>query len=130
MLFRRSHARQNRSADYFYLEARTLWAKVVSLHIYDSEDMLHSAIRLLEKARQQNTHHVQSLVLLSDLLMALGADDKAMPVVDSLLTLQPHNQTHARKKALLQQLQASRTDSSLSAVREFVEARWTETNDW
>ena len=62
--------------------------------------------------------------------MALGADDKAMPVVDSLLTLQPHNQTHARKKALLQQLQASRTDSSLSAVREFVEARWTETNDW
>ena len=37
-LFDRGH----RSADYLYLEARSRWTKIVSLSIYDSEDMLAS----------------------------------------------------------------------------------------
>lgn len=126
MLFDRS----NRSADHLYLRARTLWVKVVSLSIYDSEDMLQSVAGLLQKARQQNARHVQTLVLLSDVLMVLGAEKKAMEVVNSLITLEPHNQTHARKKVLLQQLKANRTDCNREAVREFVETRWTQTNDW
>lgn len=131
MLFRRrDNNRDTHSADYFYLQARTRWAKVVNLNIYDNEDMLYSVVRLLEKGRQQNSNHVQSLVLLSDLLMQIGDDDEAMQIVESLLTLQPHNQTHARKKVLLQELQTDRSDNSLNAIREFVEARWTQTNDW
>lgn len=126
MLFNRG----NRSADQLYLEARARWTKVVDLSIYDSEDMLASMAKLLQKARQQNARHVPSLVLLSDIFMALGADQKAMEVVDSLLLLEPNNQTHARKKALLQQLQVNRNDSNLCAVRQFVETRWTQTNDW
>lgn len=126
MLFDQS----NRSADHLYLRARTLWAKVVSLSIYDSEDMLQSVAGLLQKARQQNGRHVQSLVLLSDVLMVLGADTKAMEVVNSLITIEPSNRTHARKKILLQQLQANRSDLNRDAVREFVETRWTQTNDW
>ncbi len=126
MLFDRS----NRSADHLYLRARMRWAKVVSLSIYDSEDMLQSVAELLQKARQQNARHIQSLVLLSDVLMVLGADKKAMEVVNSLIALEPHNQTHTRKKVLLQQLQANHNDHNREAVREFVEARWTQTNDW
>ncbi|NEQ51213.1 MAG: hypothetical protein F6K11_13930 [Leptolyngbya sp. SIO3F4] len=131
MLFKRANNNRGAlSADHIYLEARSRWAKVVSLSIYDNEDMLYSVVRLLEKARRQNGQHVQSLVLLSDLFMQLGADREAMPIVESLLTLQPQNQTHVQKKALLQQLQVNRTDRSLNAVREFIEARWTQTNDW
>lgn len=126
MLFDRGH----RSADHLYLEARSLWTKVVNLSIYDSEDMLTSVARLLHKARQQNARHIPSLVLLSDVLMVLGTERKAMEVIDALIALQPRNQTHAKKKALLQQLQADPTADNHSAVREFVEARWTQTNDW
>ena len=126
MLFDRS----NRSADHLYLKARTLWTKVVSLSIYDSEDMLYSVADLLQKARQQNTRHVPSLVLLSDVLMVLGTEKKAMEVVNALIRLEPHNQTHAQKKVLLQQLQAQRSDDNRDAVRDFVEVRWTQTNDW
>ena len=130
MIFKRSNNQNNRSADSLYIEARALWAKVVNLSIYDNEDMLYSVVRLLKKARQQNANHVPSLVLLSDLFMQLDADSEAMQVVDLLLTLQPHNQTHARKKVLLKQLQWHRTDTNRNAVREFVETRWTQTNDW
>ena len=130
MIFRRGNNQDNRSADSLYIEARALWAKVVNLSIYDNEDMLRSVVRLLEKARRQNANHVPSLVLLSDLFMQLDADSEAMQVVESLLRLQPHSQTHARKKALLNQLQANRTDNNRNAVHEFVEARWTQTNDW
>lgn len=131
MIFkRRGKTQNNRSAEGFYREARALWAKVVNLRIYDSEDMLRSAVRLLEKARQQNANHVPSLVLLSDLLMQLDAAGEAMQVVDSLLTLEPDNQTHAQKKALIQQLQVDPTDSNRQAVQTYVEARWTETCDW
>ena len=124
MLFKRD----TRSADQLYLEARTLWAKVVSLSIYDSEDMLRSVAKLLQKARQQNPGHRRSLILLSDVLMALGSDGEAMEVVDALIELEPSNQTHGKKKALLQQLQQN-TDSR-TTMREFVETRWTQTNDW
>ena len=126
MLFDRS----NRSADHLYLKARTLWTKVVSLSIYDSEDMLYSVADLLQKARQQNARHVPSLVLLSDVLMVLGTEKKAMEVVNALIRLEPHNQTHAQKKVLLQQLEAKRSDDNRDAVRDFVEVRWTQTNDW
>ena len=112
------------------MEARALWAKVVNLSIYDNEDMLRSVVRLLEKARQKNANHVPSLVLLSDLLMQLDADAEAMQVVDALLVLEPDNQTHVRKKILIQQLRIDRNDSNLHAVREYVEARWTGTTDW
>ncbi len=122
--------RGNRSADHLYLEARSRWTKIVSLSIYDSEDMLRSVARLLQKARQQNSRHVPSLVLLSDVLMALGAERNAMEVIDSLIAIDPGNETHVQKKLLLNQLQGHRTDTNLNAVREFVEARWTETNDW
>ena len=122
--------RGNRSADQLYLEARAMWAKVISLSIHDSEDMLHSVISLLEKARRRNSRHIPSLVLLSDLLMALGADSRAMEVVNSLLSLQPNNQTHTRKKVLLQQFQANRNSDNRDAVREFIEMRWTQTSDW
>ncbi|MBX2862155.1 MAG: tetratricopeptide repeat protein [Leptolyngbyaceae cyanobacterium MAG.088] len=123
-------ARSPRSANHLYLEARSLWTKVVNLNIYDSEDMLASVARLLQQARQQNPRHIPSLVLLSDVLMALGADGKALEVVDSLIALQPDNQTHTKKQILLHQLQASPTDDNREAVRDFVEARWTQTNDW
>lgn len=126
MLFDRS----NRSADHLYLKARTLWTKVVSLSIYDSEDMLHSVAALLQKARRQNARHVPSLVLLSDVFMVSGAEKKAMEVVNLLITLEPQNQTHARKKVLLERLQAKRSDDNRDAVRDFVEVRWTQTNDW
>lgn len=112
------------------MEARALWAKVVNLSIYDNEDMLRSVVRLLEKARQKNANHVPSLVLLSDLLMQLDADGEAMQAVEALLTLEPDNQTHARKKVLIQQLRTDRSDSNRHAVREYVEARWTGTTDW
>ncbi len=126
MLFGRSQ----RSADHLYLEARTLLSKVVSLGIYDSEDMLGSVAKLLQKARQQNPRHVPSLVLLSDVFMAMGADKKALDIVESLIALEPHNQTHVRKKILLMQLQAQHNDENREAVRAFVEARWTQTSDW
>ena len=122
--------RGHRSADHFYLEARSRWTKIVSLSIYDSEDLLASVARLLQKARRQNPRHIPSLVLLSDVLMALGADKKALEVVDSLIALQPHNQIHSQKKALLHQLQAKRNADNREAVREFIETRWTQTNDW
>ncbi|MEM1252446.1 MAG: tetratricopeptide repeat protein [Cyanobacteria bacterium P01_H01_bin.21] len=125
-LFDRGH----RSADHLYLEARSRWTKIVSLSIYDSEDMLASVARLLQKARRQNPRHIPSLVLLSDVLMALGADKKALEVVDSLIALQPRNQTHAQKKALLHQFQAKRNADNREAVREFIETRWTQTDDW
>ncbi|MEA5462630.1 tetratricopeptide repeat protein [Leptothoe sp. PORK10 BA2] len=102
----------------------------MNLSIYDNEDMLRSVVRLLEKARQQNANHVPSLVLLSDLLMQLNADGEAMQVVESLLRLEPNNQTHARKKALIQQLRIERNDSNRNALREYVESRWTGTSDW
>lgn len=126
MLFKR----ERRSADQLYVEARTLWTKVVSLSIYDSEDMLRSVARLLQKARQQNPRHIRSLVLLSDVLMALGSDGEAMEVVDTLTELEPSNQTHGKKKDLLQRLQSQQTSDGRTTVREFVETRWTQTNDW
>lgn len=130
MIFRRGHKQVNRSADSLYMEARARWSKVVNLNIYDNEDMLRSVVRLLEKARRQNANHVPSLVLLSDLLMQLNADGEAMQVVESLLALEPGNQTHVRKKDLIQQLHTDRSDSNRHAVREYVEARWTGTSDW
>ena len=124
-------ARQaNSSADQLYRDARIRWAKAVRSGIYDNEDMICRVIALLEQARQQNPDHVRTLALLSDLLMELGAADEAMDVVDSLLTLQPQNRTYVRKKALLRQLQSNPTDDNREAMREFVEARWTTTNDW
>ena len=92
--------------------------------------MLASVARLLQKARRQNPRHIPSLVLLSDVLMALGADKKALEVVDLLIALQPRNQTHAQKKALLHRCQAKRNADNREAVREFIETRWTQTDDW
>lgn len=122
--------RDTSSADQLYKQARTRWGKVVECRIYDNEDMLVSVAALLKKARHQNNHHVQSLVLLSDLMMVLGADGEAMEIVDTLVGLQPHNQTHVRKKILLRRVQANQTDENREAIRTFVESRWTETTDW
>lgn len=122
--------RDNSSADQLYIQARTRWVKVVECNIYDNEDMLTSVAELLKKARQQNHQHVQSLVLLSDLMMVLGANGEAMEIVEALVSLQPQNQTHITKKALLQRLQANHTDENRDAIRDFVESRWTNTRDW
>ena len=122
--------RDNCSADQLYVQARARWAKVVDCNIYDNEDMLTSVAGLLKKARQQNSNHLQSLVLLSDLMMVLGAHHEAMEIVETLVGLQPHNQTHTSKKILLRRFQANQTDENRDAIRAFVESRWTETNDW
>ncbi|MEM7793930.1 MAG: hypothetical protein AAF579_05670 [Cyanobacteria bacterium P01_C01_bin.118] len=122
--------RDNCSADQLYIQARARWVKVVDCNIYDNEDMLTSVAALLKKARQQNKHHLQSLVLLSDLMMVLGANREAMEIVEALVGLQPHNQTHARKKILLRKFQANQTDENRDAIRAFIESRWTETSDW
>ncbi len=118
------------SADQLYLEARGLWVKAVKRCIYDSEDIICRVMDLLERARQQNPRHVRALVLLSDLLMQLGAADEAMEVVSLLLRLQPNNKTHRRKKALLQQLQSKHGRDCQDEIREFIEVRWMTTNDW
>ncbi|MDV3352583.1 hypothetical protein SPB21_16585 [Leptothoe sp. ISB3NOV94-8A] len=122
--------RGNRSADNLYLDARKRWTRVVSLSIHDSEDMLHSVERLLQKARRQNSRHVPSLVLLSDVLMALGSTQNAMEIVDSLIAIEPGNDTHVQKKALLERLQVTANYDNREAIWEFIEARWTQTSDW
>lgn len=118
------------SAEQLYKDARIRWAKAVRSGIYDNEDMIYRSIGLLEQARQQNPNHVNSLVLLSDLLMELGAVDEAIDTVDSLLSLEPNNRTHRRKQQLLRQVQSNPDDANHEAMRDFVEARWTRTNDW
>lgn len=122
--------RETLSADQLYLEARGLWVKAVKRCIYDSEDIICRVMALLERARQQNPRHVRSLVLLSDLLMQLGAADEAMELVNLLLRLQPNHPTHLRKKALLHQLNAKHGFDHQDEIREFIETRWMTTNDW
>ena len=118
------------SADQLYLEARGLWVKAVKRCIYDSEDIICRVMALLERARQQNPRHVRTLVLLSDLLMQLGAADEAMELVNLLLRLQPNHPTHLRKKALLHQLNSKHGSDHQDEIREFIETRWMTTNDW
>lgn len=118
------------SADALYKDARIRWAKAIKCCIYDNEDMICRVMGLLEQARQQDPNHVRTLVLLSDLLMELGVAEEAMDVVDALLSLEPNNRTHIRKKQLLRQMQARPNEDSREAMRDFVEARWTRTNDW
>lgn len=118
------------SSDQLYRDARIRWAKAVKCCIYDNEDMIGRVMGLLDQARQQNPNHVKTLVLLSDLLMELGVDEEAMDVVDSLLSLEPNNRTHLRKKQLLSQVQSQPTEENRQAMRDFIEARWTRTNDW
>lgn len=122
--------RETRSADQFYAVARARWVKAVNLDIDDNEDMIRSVVGLLKKARQQNGHHIQSLILLSDLLMVAGADNEAMEVVDSLLLLQPDNYAHVSKKALLQELQESPSEDTRNLALEFLKTKWTQTHDW
>ena len=118
------------TADQLYKDARIRWAKAVRCCIYDNEDMICRVMSLLEQARQENPNHVRTLVLLSDLLMELGVEEEAMDVVDTLLSLEPSNRTHMRKKQLLRQVQARPNEDNREAMRDFVEARWTRTNDW
>ncbi|MEO0869256.1 MAG: tetratricopeptide repeat protein [Cyanobacteria bacterium J06642_11] len=118
------------SADQLYKDARIRWSKAVKCGIYDNEDMICRVIALLEQARQQKSDHVRSLVLLSDLLMELGVADEAMDIVEVLLSLDPGNRTNRRKLQLLQQMQSNPNDDNREAMRDFVEARWTRTNDW
>ncbi|MEM6253578.1 MAG: tetratricopeptide repeat protein [Cyanobacteria bacterium P01_D01_bin.156] len=118
------------STDELYRDARIRWSKAVKCGIYDNEDMICRVIVLLEKAREQNPGHVKVLVLLSDLLMELGVTEAAIDVVNSLLSLEPSNRTHLHKKQLLQQMRSSPNSDNHEAMRDFVEARWTRTNDW
>lgn len=117
-------------AEELYREARARWAAIVDLSVYDDEEIITRVASALEPARAQDPKHVKTLVLLSDILMQLGALDEAMDAIDTLVELEPTSPTHAEKKRLVLALQADFTSENRDAVREFIEERWTETDDW
>jgi hypothetical protein len=117
---------QKKSADELYQEARDRWAKVVDLGLYDDDRAIYPVTSLLERARKQDSKHVKSLALLSDLMMELGADDEASELITRLLELEPDAKPHREKMALLKK---ERSKERRDEIRDYLETKWN-TDDW
>jgi tetratricopeptide (TPR) repeat protein len=116
-----------KSADELYQEARARWAKAVDLGVHDDEKVIYGVTPILEKALQENQKHVKSLALLSDLLMAAGADEEAIQLLARLLELEPDTTAHQEKVALLRQ---KRSKVRSDEIRHYLAMKWLTTEDW
>jgi hypothetical protein len=116
-----------KSADALYQEARDRWAKVVDLGLYDDEKAIYPVTPMLERALRQDRSHVRSLALLSDLLMAIGADTEASELLARLRELEPGAKAHQEKIALLQK---KRSKERRDEIRQYLAMKWQTTEDW
>ena len=120
----------SRSADDLYNEARARMAEIIELSVYDDPDAITPVAGLLESARELDPKHVKSLVLLSDILLEIGAMREALEVIETLIELEPSNPSHAKKKALAENRLKDRSKATRDAALDFVEHRWNYTQDW
>jgi len=59
--------------------------------------------------------------------MYVGQNDEALPMLNKLIELQPDNQTHKEKLALLN---APNTESRQEKIREYIEQKWFSRSDY
>jgi len=123
----RQGAQPGTSADDLYQEARARWAKAVDIGVHDDEKVIYGVTPILEKALRENPKHVKSLALLSDLLMAVGADEEASQLLARLLELEPDAKPHQEKMALLRQ---KRSKERSDEIRHYLSMKWLTTENW
>lgn len=82
-------------------KARQQWREAVELGLHDSEDIVYGILPLLVQGLRQDSDHLPSLDLLSDMLMEIGAYEEAVEFVEKMCDLVPDDADCQRKWSAL-----------------------------